>query len=51
MYIQSPFTFQHIEYEDTYQKTKVHEVVVERGSYLHPTIGTTTHDIFTTGHP
>jgi len=51
MCIQSPFTFQHIEYEDTYQKTKFCEVVAKRGVYFHPTIGTTTHDRFTTGHP
>jgi hypothetical protein len=41
-YIQSPFPFQYIEYEDTYQKTRVREVTGERGVCFHPTIGTTT---------
>jgi hypothetical protein len=51
MCIQSPFLFQHPEYEDTYQKTKVREVNDERGACFHPTIGTTTPNRFTVGHP
>jgi hypothetical protein len=50
-YIQSPFPFQYIDYEDTYQKTRVREVTGERGVCFHPTIGTTTLDTFTIGHP